>query len=44
MSSEKQLLLNIARKFLITNSLAAQAEQGRRILQERIIATTTGFS
>ena len=36
MNKEKRLSQNVARKFLITNSFAAQAEQERKILQEEL--------
>ena len=43
MNSEKRLSLNIVRKFFITNLLAAQAEQDRRILQEELLRQQQDF-
>ena len=43
MHSEKRLSLNIVRKFFITNSLAAQAEQDRRFLQEELLRQQQDF-
>ena len=43
MSREKRSSQNVARKFLITNSFAAQAEQERRILQEELLRQQQDF-